>query len=329
MFKVNGMNIDVEPLQLLYDLKLSLEQNGIILFHTIKPANNNIQFSCPSHKNGQERKPSCGMLIQAETKGNRIYEAGTVHCFTCGYTASLAEFISYCFGYEDGGVLGNKWLKANYKTELLQKKRRFDLEFGRHTKKYEDELPTISEEILDRFRYTHNYMYKRGLTDDIIEMFDIGYDSANKCITFPVSNLKGEVKWIQTRNVNYKFYKIPEEICKTDYLYGAYECLINGCTEVHIVESPLNALTYWKYGIPAIALFGTGGGRQYDLLMQLPFRHYILSLDNDEAGVKGTNILIEKLKYKKLLSKVVYTEPGDINDLQEKCLSLKKISINF
>ena len=45
MFKVNGMQIDVTPLQLLEDLKLSLAQNGIILLHTIKPGNNNIQFS--------------------------------------------------------------------------------------------------------------------------------------------------------------------------------------------------------------------------------------------------------------------------------------------
>ena len=325
MFKINGMSINVEPEQLLNDLKLSLAQNGIVLFHTIKPANDNIQFSCPSHKNGQEKKPSCGML----TVDTPTHPAGTVHCFACGYTATLTEFISFCFGYEDGGILWNKWLKANYRTELIQKKRTLNIEFNRNTLIDKKELPTISEEVLDDFRYIHNYMYKRGLTDAIIDMFDIGYDKRNNCLTFPVSNLKGEVKWIQRRNVDYKFYTIPPNIQKTDYLYGAYECIINQCTEVYIVESPLNALTLWKYNIPAIALFGTGGGNQYEMLRKLPVRHYVLALDNDEAGLKGTKILINKLKDKKLLSRVIYTERGDINDLQDKCKNLKKIPINF
>lgn len=327
MFKVNDLILDVSPLQLIYDLKYSLNQNGIYLLNTIKDGNENIQFSCPSHKGGQERKPSCGMLVKDTWKNGKEYKAGTVHCFACGYTATLIEFISFCFGFQDGGIFGNKWVHNNYKTSLTQAKRQFDLQFIRGH--INEELPTISEEILDTFRYTHSYMYKRGLTDDIIEMFDIGYDRAIDAITFPVKNLKGEVKWIQTRSVKYKFYKIPEKINKTDYLYGAYECIINGFKEVYVVESPLNALTYWKYGLPAIALFGTGGGQQYDLLASLPIRHYILSLDNDEAGQKGTQILINKLKNKKILSKVVYKDFRDINDLQEECLQLPKILINF
>lgn len=327
MFRINEMQINVTPLQLINDLKWSLNQNGIYLLSTIKDGTENIQFSCPSHKEGQERKPSCGMLVHDTFKNGKKIEAGTVHCFACGYTATLTEFISFCFGYQDGGIFGNKWINNNYKTTLTSKRREFKVEFNRGATK--EELPNISEEILDSFRYTHNYMYQRGLTDDIIDMFDIGYDSVNKCITFPVANIKGEVKWIQTRNIDYKFYKIPPKIIKTDYLYGAYECIKSGAKEVYIVESPLNALTLWKYGKPAIALFGTGGGNQYELLASLPIRHYILALDNDEAGHKGTNILINKLKGKKILSKVIYSDKRDINDLQSECLDLKIIFVNF
>lgn len=327
MFKVNDISINVTPLQLINDLKWSLNERGIYLLNTIKDGNENIQFSCPSHKNGQEKKPSCGMLTKDVWKNGREHKAGTVHCFTCGYTATLTEFISFCFGYQDGGIFGNKWVNNNYKTTLNDKKRVFNVQFNKNISK--EELPTISEEILDELRYTHSYMYKRGLTDELIDKFDIGYDKKNNCITFPVTNLQGEVKWIQTRNVDYKFYKIPSGVVKTDYLYGAFECIVNKCTEAYIVESPLNALTLWKYNIPAIALFGTGGGNQYNLLASLPIRHYTIALDNDEAGRKGTNILINKLKNKKILSKVIYEDNRDINDLQSECLSLKKILINF
>ncbi|MGM9544187.1 MAG: toprim domain-containing protein [Romboutsia timonensis] len=328
MFNVNGMTINVEGMQLLNDLKLSLAQNGISLLGTIKPGINNIQFSCPSHKGGQEHSPSCGMSIVTQYKDGKEYPAGTVHCFTCGYTATLSEFISYCFGYQDAGMFGNKWLKANYRAELVQRARHFELPFKKEEKKME--LPTIPDEELDKFRYYHDYMYERGLTSNIIEIFDIGYDIEEDAITIPISNKNGEVKWILRRNIANKFYKIPQGINKTDYLYGLNECLHSSQTTVYICESVFNALTLWRYNIPALALLGTGGGKQYDMLKSLPFRHYVLALDPDEAGEEGTKKLINHLKDNKLLSKLVYVEKGkDINDLGKMVLDLEKQPINF
>ena len=80
-------------------------------------------------------------------------------------------------------------------------------------------------------------MYKRGLTDDIIDKFDIGYDKSTDSITFPVTDLYGNVKWIQTRSVRGKFYRIPEGIIKTDYLYGVYQALETKSTSIAICES--------------------------------------------------------------------------------------------
>lgn len=326
MFKVNGLEINVDGMTLLNDLKLSLAQNGILLLHTIKPGVNNIQFSCPSHKDGQEHTPSCGMSTVTTYKEGKEYPSGTVHCFTCGYTATLDEFISFCFGYQDGGIFGNKWLKANYRGQLTQKTRHLEL----HFKETSSTLPTIPDEELDNFRYYHEYMYKRGLTDDIIDTFDVGYDSATDEITFPISNTRGEIKWILRRSVRNKFYKLPEGINKTDYLYGAYECMKGRHNKVWIVESVFNALTLWKYGIPAIALLGVGGGNQYKMLLQLPIRHYVLALDPDDAGRKASKILYDKLSKSKLISQVQYTKEGvDINDLQDEVLDLKINLKNF
>lgn len=326
MFKTNGLEINVDGMTLLNDLKFSLAQNGINLLSTIKPGINNIQFSCPSHKGGQEHSPSCGMSTVTTYKDGKEYPAGIIHCFTCGFTCTLPEFISYCFGYQDGGMFGNRWLKANYRINLAQKERSFEL----HWNNSKEELPTIPEHILDEYRYYHDYMYKRGLTDEIIEQFDIGYDESTQELTIPISNLRGEVKWILRRSVKTKFYKLPEAINKTDYLYGAYECIRGGYKVVWIVESVFNALTLWKLGIPAIALLGVGGGNQYKMLLNLPIRHYVLAMDPDEAGRKASQILYSKLCNKKLISAVQYLEEGvDINDLQEKVLDLKINIKNF
>lgn len=331
MFEVNGMNIDVDGMQLLQDLKLSLAQNGIFLLNTIKPGFNNIMFSCTAHKDGQEHKPSAGLSTQDVWREGKLIKAGTVHCFACGYTDTLDRFISKCFGRDDGGIYGNKWLKINYRGELVQKKRELALGIARELETTKIEYPTISEELLDTLRYNHPYMYIRGLTDPIIEQFDIGYDIQTNSITFPIRDLKGDVKWILERSINRKFYKVPSGIVKTDFVYGAYECIKEGAKVVYITESVLNALTLWKLGKPSVALLSTGGGRQYDILKKLPFREYVLALDNDLAGIKGQDRLITSLKNHKLLSAIEYEYKctDDINDLQHSFLDLKKYSINY
>lgn len=330
MINVNGMELDTTYHQLLIDLKGSLMSNGIFLLDDIKPTGDNIMITCPVHKDGHERKPSCGVSIVPKYQGNKIIEPGTVHCFTCGYTASLTSFISSCFGYNDGGIFGNKWIKAQYNTGLTVKTRKVELNLSRRPITSQ-ELPNVPEEVLQGYRYTVGYMYNRGLTDDIIDQFDIGYDRRDDCITIPVPNLKGEVKWIQRRSIVRKSYYIPSGINKTDYLLGASELMRLKLYKqpVYIVESPFNMLTLWKLGHAAICLFGTGGGNQYDMLNKLPIRHYIIALDPDEAGKKGSKKLLHNLGKTKLLSKVNYLDSRDINDLDTEFDNLKISPINL
>ena len=330
MINVNGMELDTTYHQLLIDLKGSLMSNGIFLLNDIKPTGDNIMITCPIHKDGHEHKPSCGVSIVPKYQGNKIIESGTVHCFTCGYTASLTSFISSCFGYNDGGIFGNKWIKAQYNTGLTVKTRKVELNLSRR-RITQEELPTVPYDVLEAYRYTVGYMYSRGLTDDIIEQFDIGYDRKDDCITIPVANLKGEVKWIQRRSIVGKTYYIPSGINKTDYLLGASEVLRLKLYKqpVYIVESPFNMLTLWKLGHPAICLFGTGGGNQYKMLNKLPIRHYIIALDPDEAGKKGSRKLLHHLGKTKLLSKVNYLDSRDINDLDVEFDNLKISPINL
>ncbi len=323
---INGLEVDVTLHQLLLDLRNSLSQNGIYMLHTIKPVGNNIMVSCPSHKNGQEKKPSCGISLTDTYKGDRKIPAGTAHCFTCDYTATITEFISLCFGYKDGGLFGNKWIKANYNVST-SRTRHVNLNFNvrTSTKKHYD---TIDDNLLEPYRYTVDYMYKRGLTDDVIEQFDIGYDEEQDAITIPVPDLKGDIKWVQRRLIKHKQYIIPQGINKTDFLLGASEVIKQHKEKepVFIVESPFNMLTLWSMNYPAICLFGTGGGNQYEMLRKLPIRHYIIALDPDEAGIKGSKKLLKELDTYKILSKLHYTDSRDINELQDE---VKKLKINL
>lgn len=325
IFDINGLMIEADGVELLENIRSQLSRQGITLMHTIKLGNNNVQFSCVSHKGGQERKPSCGMSLSPAYSNGRLIPAGTVHCFTCGYTATLPEFISECFGKVDGGKFGNKWLKKNYVTTQVINRPKLNLQFNRTPVEKKSSL-IVPESILDEYRYYHDYMYERKLTDEIIEIFDVGYDKKTDCLTFPVKSVDGTVAFVQTRSVKTKFHHYAEGIVKTNYVYGAYEVMKHypDAKEVVICESILNALTLWVHGIPAVALMGVGGGEQYNILKALPYRQYVLGLDPDEAGEKASKRLIKMLKHNKILFRYIYEDDRDLNDLGELVLDLKK-----
>src|SRR5690606_6262596 len=95
-------------------LQTQVRAQGIDLLQDMKPTHNNMMVTCISHGEGKERKPSLGVSTEDVYRDNTKIPAGTCHCFTCGYQAELAEFISHCFGYQDKGMHGYKWITQNF-----------------------------------------------------------------------------------------------------------------------------------------------------------------------------------------------------------------------
>ena len=180
----------------------------------------------------------------------------------------------------------------------------------------------ITEQELDKYRYIHPYMYERGLTDEIIERFDIGYDRERKEITFPVRDIEGRCVFVAGRSVKSKFFRLPEGMDKP--VYQAYKFTTGKYKECYLVESFLNCLTCWKYNKPAMAMIGTGNQKQYEILNRLPVREYILAFDPDEAGRKATE-RFRKNVHGKIIKELVYPDNRDINELQEEFLNCKII----
>lgn len=283
----------------------------------VKQTVDNVMITCPHHKQGNENKPSCGVLTRTKKvvgSGKIVTsEEGTVHCFTCGYVATFPELISNLFGYNDGGKFGLEWLKKNYVSVEIEN-RKIDLDISRDIK---DDLRIIGEDELKQYRYTHPYMYERGLTDKIIEHFDVGYDRKTKCLTFPVNNYKGECIFIQRRSVNSKFFK-NEKLPKGETLYAIdkiYEN-IEKVDKVYIVESILDALTVWKYGGYAVSLLGLKlMPKQLRLLISLPKRRIVIATDNDKYGQEAKYQIKRQLSPYKMLYHFEY--PDGVKDLND------------
>lgn len=339
MIKLQDTIIQADTQSVLDMLKFDLAQHGVDRFHQFRRNGDNIQTSCPFHKNGQERKPSFGVNGEIDK----------CHCFSCGWSGTIEEMVSELYGYQDEGKFGKRWLIKRFNTIEIETRKNIMEDFKNdnntlcssrynRSNKWSDrilcgktrqvrlsdetEQSKITEEELDKYRYIHPYMYERGLTDEIIERFDIGYDRERKEITFPVRDIEGRCVFVAGRSVERKFFRLPQGLNKP--LYQGYRFVDGSYKICYVTESFLNCLTCWKYDKPAIAMLGTGNKKQYEILNKLPVREYILAFDPDEAGRKATE-RFRKNVHGKIIKELVYSDNRDINDLQEEFLKCKII----
>lgn len=312
-----------------------LESFGFIRIH--KQVGNYMQIYCPFHNDGNERKPSCGVLLHDEYRNGHHYPIGFCHCFTCHYAKQLPDMITDLLKLKSISQTGIDWLIQNipgfvpdYESELellipdnlmstLNDK--FAVNYIQSLTK--PKLEYVSEAELASYRYTVPYMYERKLTDEIIEKFDVGYDAnwvapgkkkPTPCITFPVRDREGNTLFIYRRSVEGKFFHAPTGTTKP--VYGLYE-LPKGCKSVIICESIINCLTCWVWGYPAVALLGTGNSFQIQQLKELGVNEYVICLDGDDAGMRGTEKLKRALKSTALIWSIQMIYGKDVNDLEK------------
>lgn len=214
-----------------------------------------------------------------------------------GESCSLEQLISRCFGKDDLGQFGLNWLKNNFLGDILDK-RSIYINTDRKPVKTNSNNNYIDEKELEQYRFYHPYMYERKLTNEVIDLFDIGYDENTDCITFPIKDKNGSCLFIARRHTKYKYFNYPNNVEKP--VYGIYELykLKEFPNEIYICESMLDALTLWTYKKYAVALNGLGTRTQYEELNNLPCRKFILATDNDEAGMNARLRLRKNLKNK-------------------------------
>lgn len=295
-------------------LKLEFLHRELPYFSTLKDSAGNIMTQCPFHKEGRERKPSFGI-----SKNNM-----TCHCFSCGWAGGIDEVISIILGHvEDNGEFGRKWLAQRFLSVSLEKRVPLNLA-TRASRSREDCGPVVNpfdEAELSKYRFYHDYMFKRGLTDEIIELFDVGFDHETNCLTFPVYHVDGSSAFVARRSVATKFFNYPSGVTKpvyaADLVVRRPDQVIALKHGVLITESIFNCLTAWKQGWPAVSLLGLGNEFQYEILRKLPVRGYTLALDPDEAGRKATAKLRQQLP-NKILRQLDLPEGVDVNDLDTK-----------
>lgn len=317
------------------DTKLMIQKLEIQgLIRTKKITGNYMTIYCPFHNNGQEKKPSCGILLQDEVKGGNSYPAGFFHCFSCGYANDAEKSISDILDIHDIPKTGVEWLSENIpgydpdsgdfeylipQDDIQSIQAKYAIERIKEIEKGQDNF--ISETELAKYRYTVPYMYERKLTDEIIAKFDIGFDpnfnvNGRKipCITFPVADEFGNVLFIYRRSIQNKFHNYPLDVLKP--VYGL-NMIPLGTKEIIICESIINALTLWTYGFVAVALMGTGNVYQIKQLRSLGVLSFVLCMDGDDAGARATAKLYKQLSDIAMIWKIDMIPGEDVNSIEE------------
>lgn len=269
--------------------------------------NDNIAITCPIHKMGKESNPSCNVYCR---KDNDKVEYGKCHCFTCGFTASLPQLVKICFGELDDNF-GEEWLIERFGTfsgnefddlpEIVLPKRR--------------RVECLPEESIVPYEYYNDYMWTRGISREVINKFQVGYNPERQALTFPVWDENDRLVMVTSRSVKDKSFYIEKDKDKPVYLLNFLKK--EGITTAYVCESQLNALTLWSYGYPAVALFGTGSGYQYDILNKSHIRSYVLCFDGDDAGDKGIQRFLKHIRKDVFISIIRVPRGKDVNDLSK------------
>jgi len=282
---------------------LKNEIDGKYLKYIGPEKNGDVAITCPWHKEGNENRPSCHIFSRRDDSS--IYY-GTCHCFTCGKKAPLYTLVGYCLGGDD--ELGKEWLAERfgdyfYQTEELLP----EIVIDKPTKEY------LDNSILSAFNYYHPYLQQRGLSKEVCQYFQVGYDKDNDCITFPVWDENNHLVGITRRSVQSKKFILEGNADKPVYLLNYLKNM--NITLAYVVESQINCLTLWQWGYPAVALFGTGSKKQYDILKRSGIRSYVLCFDGDDAGRKGAKRFIDNIGSDVFVSVIKLPEGKDVNDL--------------
>ena len=305
---INDVQFNAELIDILTELISQLRANNIQLIQKYKEGPTHIQICCPYHSNGMERRPSAGLRK----------EDGMFHCFACNEVHSLQEVISYCFGHTDDivGKFGWQWLLKNFATVQVEERKDVWLDWSRNTKhNSSQDIKYVTEEELNKYRYIHPYILKRGISEKIVELFDIGWDSKLDAITFPNLDKNGNCLFVARRSVKTKFFQYPKNVQKE--LYGIYQLyqLNPFPSEVYVCESMIDCLYLWTFGIPACAMNGLGNEIQFKQLRELPCRQIVLATDSDEAGQAARQRIRMNMQNTKIIKEVVLPKGRkDINE---------------
>lgn len=264
----------------------------ILARYHIAPARHQGQVSllCPFH---DDRQPSLSINLERKL----------FHCFACQAKGDILDFVARienvslldaagivieCCGIP---VEGQRPKPAEGPSERLR---------SLEDRQYDEPVPCCKL-TLDP---THRYLFDRGLTPELIEVFGLGYCSQGRLrgrVCIPLHSPDGtQVLAHAGRWANNDVpdgiprYLMPRGFKKSAMLFNYHRVM--GAHHLVIVEGYWSVFRLHALNVPTVALMGTSlSDTQVNLLRQSGIRQLTLLLDADRAGQKATTDLLPRL----------------------------------
>lgn len=232
-------------------------------------------------------------------------EKGLFFCFACQESGNLIDFVMRSTGrnyfesirFIDQRAEGFEFDKAISKLVEEKEIEEFDV----------STIERLHKGLLASAKATE-YIHSRGINDDSIPQFKIGFSEKQQMTTVPVQDHTGMYVGFVGRSIEGKSFKNSHGLPRRHVLFNLNRSKYEN---VVVVESSFDAIRLWQLGIHAVATLGSYISKEQLHLLEKWSGSITIAPDKDEAGQK----LVEKISGHTTKELVVLDLPDGVKDI--------------
>ncbi len=281
VLKVDNYIIETPLYEVITQLKMALTNGKLREIKAWHEGDDNIVVTCPNRHHAGGHEAHAAMNIYVGT-GSKV-QYGYCKCWACGFQCSFTNFVAECF--ECSEEFAKNWLKDK---------------FGKISSSgivlcddiviKQNKMPVrMPPSYLDTFQDWHPYLAQRKLSREVCELFKVKYDPLTSQIVFPCFDLAGKIIMAPRRSIYNKTFYITKDQDKPVYCLDYI--IKNNISTAMICEGPIDVLTCYTYGYPAIGTWGNPSPNQINAINKSPIKVLYLAMDNDTYGKRFANII--------------------------------------
>lgn len=280
-----------------------------------------VRAYCPDHRfyTGKE---------QSHPDWTVNVKTGQTFCFTEGRGSNLVRTVSRVFGskledaakfmlgessdYDFGSIGISAVLQAASRLRLEQKERPAVMGLDLIAKEMENR--SMSDRAYQFFVHPPGKKYPTNIFPETVDRYQIfertwGFYSDRVIIPFVMQgyvagfcalDVLGKQEWLERSlsrtEDDYRKVRFPMNFVSGNYLFGYDDCQV-GSDFLIVSEGPREVMKLWQEGFTnSVAILGSYmSDKQMELISSLAPKEIVLMFDGDDAGVKTTRRISEKL----------------------------------
>jgi phage/plasmid primase-like uncharacterized protein len=145
-----------------------------------------------------------------------------------------------------------------------------------------------------------NYLTRRGITEKVQRYLQTGYDTSNRTVVIPWYDTNGKLANVKYRKTFGKvFFYEKGAVPIRNLVYGLNNVYASRATTAVLTEAEIDAMSVMSSGarLHGLALGGANfTDYQRDLIVRSPIKRLVILADNDKAGGKLRDQVVEKLR---------------------------------